>query len=146
MSLVTDKIFYSALKANSTLVQTVEGRIYNTAIPLPDDECLNEPVPYIIISFDGLGNTGYSKDNSYEGCTDEVKISIEVVANDREQLGELTTTIRQTVIDFFESDDHTQAELELIPNSYTFAASQVNYDADKPCYFQTLTYNCDTNP
>ena len=75
-----------------------------------------------------------------------MKISIEVVANDREQLGELTKTIRQTVIDFFESDDHTQAELELIPNSYTFAASQVNYDADKPCYFQTLTYNCDTNP
>lgn len=146
MSLVTDKIFYSALKANSTLVQTVEGRIYNTAIPLPDDECLNEPVPYIIISFDGLGNTGYTKDNSYEGCTDEVKISIEVVANDREQLGELTKTIRQTVIDFFESDDHTQAELELIPNSYTFTASQVSYDADKPCYFQTLTYNCDTNP
>ena len=145
MSLITDKVFYSALKSNASLLQAVGERIYNTSIPVPDDEIPNEPVPYIIISFDGMENTGFTKDNNYEGDTDNVKISVEVTAPDRETLGELTTTIRSTILDYFEDDTHDAETLQLIPRDYSFSASPIRYDSEKPCYYQTLTYQCDTN-
>ena len=30
------------------------------------------------------------------------------------------------------------------PEDYQFSASQVNYDPKKPCYWQILSYQCDT--
>lgn len=146
MSLITDKVFYNALRSNAALMEQVGGRIESTSIPVPDDQVNNEPVPYVIISFDGLQNEGFTKDNSYEGDTDKVQVSIDVTAQTRDELGDLMQTIRQTVIDYFEGIQKTDDDWPLIPNNYTFSASPVAYDSMKPCYFQTLTYNCDTNP
>jgi len=146
MSLITDKVFYNALRSNAALMEQVGGRIESTSIPVPDDQVNNEPVPYVIISFDGLQNEGFTKDNSYEGYTDKVQVSIDVTAQTRDELGDLMQTIRQTVIDYFEGIQKTDDDWPLIPSNYTITASPVAYDSMKPCYFQTLTYNCDTNP
>lgn len=146
MSLITDKVFYNALRSNAALMEQVGGRIESTSIPVPDDQVNNEPVPYIIITFDGLQNEGFTKDNSYEGDTDKVQVSIDVTAQTRDELGDLMQTIRQTVIDYFEGIQKTDDEWPLIPSNYTLTASPVAYDSMKPCYYQTLTYNCDTNP
>ena len=80
MSLITDKVFYNALLSSSELTALVGDRIYNTSIAVPDEDLLNEPVPYIIITFDGMQNEGLTKDNSFEGDTDKVQISIEITA------------------------------------------------------------------
>ena len=147
MSLITDKVFYNALRSNASLMEQVGGRIESTSIPVPDDKLLNEPVPYIIITFDGLQNEGYTKDNSYEGMTDKVKVSVEVAAQTRDELGDITQAIRDAVIAYFEDvEDHAWDDYDYVPNSYTFSASPVAYDSMKPCYYQTLTYDCDTNP
>lgn len=146
MSLITDKVFFNALMSNQSLVLKVGSRIENTSIPVPDDQLDNEPVPYIIITFDGLMNDESTKDSSFEGDNDKVQISIEVTANDREELGDLTTEIRRTIISYFESDDHEKDDYDLIPEDYDFSASNVVYDSTKPCFTQTLTYRCDTKP
>ena len=146
MSLITDKVFYNALRSNAELMARVEGRIESTSIPVPDEEFENTPLPYIIITFDGLQNEGHTKDNSFEGETDKVQVSIEVAADTRDELGDIMQTIRQTVIDYFESVEAGDDDWPLIPNNYTFTASAIGYDSMKPCYYQTLTYNCDTNP
>ena len=147
MSLITDKVFYNALRSNAALMAQVGGRIESTSIPVPDEEFLNEPVPFIIITFDGLQNEGFTKDNSFEGENDKVQVSIEVAAQSRDELGQIMTDIRQTVIDYFEDDEgHAWDDYDYIPTNYTFTASAVGYDSEKPCYYQTLTYNCDTNP
>jgi len=151
MSLITDKVFYAALKSNAELVGLVGDRIESTAIPVPDDEFLNEPVPFIIITFDGLQNDGFTKDNSYEGCEDTVQIGIEIDAENREQLGVIAEMVRATVISFFENytpptDPGAEDLTQLIPDNYTFSAGPIQYDPIKPCFFQTLTYNCDTTP
>ena len=147
MSLITDKVFYNALRSNAALMTQVGGRIESTSIPVPDEDFLNEPVPYIIITFDGLQNEGFTKDNDFEGDTDKVQVSIEVAAQSRDELGQIMTDIRKTVVDYFEDDEgHAWDDYEYIPTSYTFSASQVGYDSMKPCYYQTLTYNCDTTP
>lgn len=146
MSLITDKVFYNALRSNAALMEQVGGRIESTSIPVPDEEFDNVPVPYVIITFDGLQNEGFTKDNSFEGNEDKVQVSIEVAANTRDELGDIMQTIRQTVIDYFESVEAGDDDWPLIPNNYTFSASDIGYDSMKPCYYQTLTYNCDTTP
>lgn len=147
MSLITDKVFYNALRSNAELVALVGGRIESTSIPVPDDQLDNEPVPYVIITFDGLQNEGFTKDNDFEGDTDKVQVSVTVTARSRDELGNIMQMIRQTVIEYFEDEDgHAWDDYDYIPTNYTFTASSVEYDGDKPCYYQTLTYNCDTNP
>ena len=147
MSLITDKVFYNALRSNASLMAQVGGRIESTSIPVPDEELDNTPVPYIIISFDGLQNEGFTKDNDFEGDTDKVQVSIEVAAQSRDELGQIMTDIRETVIEYFEdTEGHAWDDYDYIPQNYTFTASAVGYDSMKPCYYQTLTYNCDTTP
>lgn len=147
MSLITDKVFYNALRSNATLMAQVDGRIESTSIPVPDEQLDNTPVPYIIITFDGLQNEGHTKDNSFEGETDKVQVGIEVAANTRDDLGEIMEAIRETIIEYFEdTDGHAWDDYQYIPTNYTLTASAIGYDGDKPCYYQTLIYNCDTNP
>lgn len=147
MSLITDKVFYNALRSNAELMTRVDGRIESTSIPVPDEKLDNTPVPYIIITFDGLQNEGYTKDNSFEGETDKVQVGIEVAANTRDDLGEIMQKIRETVIAYFEdTEDHAWDDYDAIPTNYTFSASAIGYDSMNPCYYQTLTYNCDTTP
>ena len=113
---------------------------------MPDDEFENTPVPYVIITFDGLQNDGFTKDNSFEGDTDRVQVCIVVAADTRDDLGDIMQAIRAIIIAYFEDgENHTYDDYDLVPNSYTFSAGQIGYDPDKPCYYQTLTYNCDTN-
>lgn len=147
MSLLTDKVFYNALKSNDDLVRALGDRIYSTAIPVPDEKYLNEPLPYCIIIFDGMQNEGYTKDNSFEGCQDKVQVSVEVVAESRDEVGSIMQTIRQTIIDYFEdTEGHIWDDYQYVPTNYTLQASSVAYDPQRPCYYQDLAYDCETNP
>ena len=38
MSLITDKVFYNALRSNTALMEQVGGRIESTSIPVPDEQ------------------------------------------------------------------------------------------------------------
>lgn len=142
MSLQTDIAFYHALSHNERLSELVGGRIYNTAIPLPDEDVMNVPVPYIIITFDGLTNDNESKDDPYEGDSDSVQIGVIVTAKWRETLGEIMQIVRDTIHDYFV--EHADEE-DIIPVDYALTASGVDYDSLKQCFWQTLNYQCDTN-
>ena len=145
MSLVTDIIFVKALQANAELMaQLPAGDVYNPSIPLPDEELDNAPIPFIIVSFGGLSNDQSSKDG-YEGYSDIVNISIDVVAKTRQQLGELADQVRSTIREYFENLSETDKYYDLVPNDYQFSAQDVQYDYRKPCYFQTLNWECDVN-
>ena len=145
MSLITDAIFVQALRSNSALMQQLaDGDVYNTTIALPDEELDNAELPYIIVSFDGFTNEGSTKDNAFEGDTDRVTVSIEVAAETRPQLGQIMQDVRSTILDFFD-ENFGEEGYELIPDDYQLRGSAVNYDSLKPCYYQVLTYDCDTN-
>lgn len=145
MSLQTDIIFVKALRANADLMkQLAAGDVYNTAIALPDEDLDNAPLPYFIVSFDGLTNDVETKDDPYEGDSDNVTISIEIAAKTRTELGQLAEAVRHQVHDYFVEADPTDDDFNLVPLDYQFSAQQVNYDQMKPCYWQVLSYQCDT--
>lgn len=148
MSLQTDIIFVKALRNNAELIsQLPAGNVYNTSIALPDEDIDNEPLPYIIVSYDGLNNQDTTKDSSYEGMTDMVTIGIEIAAKTRPQLAELAITVRKTIQDYFQEHvyDVGDEDYKLIPDSYQLQAQAVQYDSLKPCYWQQLIFQCVTS-
>lgn len=142
MSLATDIAFYHALSSNERLRGIVDNRIYNTAIPLPDEDADNAPIPYIIITFDGMTNDATTKDDPYEGDGDSVNISVLATAETRLALSDIMQIIRDTIHDYFVENGDTE---DIIPFDYQLSATPVQYDSWKPCYWQSLTYQCDTN-
>ena len=145
MSLITDQVFYNALRQNADLMAMVGGRIENTSIPVPDDDLANQPLPYIIITYDGMQNDGFTKDDDYEGNVDHVQISIEAAASDRETLGDIMQSVRATVKEYFANAEEGSDDYDLVPFGYALKATPVAYDSLVPCYYQTMQYECDTN-
>lgn len=147
MSLQTDIIFAKALKSNATLMAQLPARnVYNTAIALPDEEADNAPVPYIIVSFNGLNNQDTTKDSSYQGMTDAVTVGITIAARTRVELANLAISARQTIEQYLKAQRPGDEDYELVPREIQLQAQGVQYDSLKPCYWQELTYQCDTNP
>lgn len=140
MSLATDSIFVAALRGNSDLMDRIGSRLYSTAIPLPDEDADNVPVPYIIVTFDGLNNEQTTKDDPFESDEDSVNISILCAAANRESLAELMQEIRTTVYEYMLEQRRIGVYLV---DDYTLSADAVQYDSFKPCYWQTLRYVCD---
>ena len=138
MGLSTDSIFIAALSASEDIMEATGGRIYGTAIPLPDEDAENAPVPYIIVTFDSLQNGEMTKDDLYEGTEDKVQVSIEVVGQTLGQLHDMTQMVRDVILDYFRNNA-TAVE------DYTFSAQGIQYDSMKPCYWQVLSYQCEVN-
>jgi hypothetical protein len=148
MSLATDSIFIAAIQSNTELMEALgyeapeeeyegrPGRLYGTAIPLPDEDADNTPVPYIIVTFDGMNNQNQTKDDVYESNYDTVNIGVEVTGKTIDDLHELTQAVRDTILSYFR--DHETAIID-----YTFSADAIQYDSLKPCYWQTLRYQCE---
>ena len=125
MSLATDSIFIAAIQSNPALVERIGGRLYGTAIPLPDEDADNVPVPYVIVTFDGLNNQNQTKDDMYEGCYDTVNIGVEVTAKTLDDLLTLTQMVRDTILSYLRTNETAIMD-------YQFAAQQIQYDSLKP--------------
>ena len=138
MGLSTDSIFIYALSASEDIMQAVDGRLYGTAIPLPDEEADNVPVPYIIVTFNGLNNVDETKDDMYESDYDSVNIGIEVIGKTLGHLHDLTEMVRNVIHQYFVQNE-TPVE------GYQFSAQAVQFDSEKPCYWQVLNYQCYVN-
>ena len=147
MSLLTDIIFVKALRSNAELIERLPaGDVYNTAIALPDEEAENAPLPYIIVTFDGLNNQDTTKDDAFESESDSVQIGITICTGEREELGEMAVAVRTTIREYFREHygDETDDDFALIPDDIMLNAQGVQYDSMKPCFWQTLNYQCDT--
>ena len=144
MSLQTDKFFFRALKANADIMREVEGRIFNPARSTTDEN--EDRIPYIIVKMDGLTNDQGTKDD-VEGDTDTVQIGIMVVADNRDALAPLTDAVRQQCITYLHQveEDPNSPLKTIAPFDWVFSAEGVQYDPDKPCVYQILNYQCDTN-
>ena len=126
-----------AIQSDASLMQKIGGRLYGTAIPLPDEDADNVPVPYVIVTFNGLTNDQGTKDDRYESRYDKVEIGVEVTAKTLDDLHVLTEMVRDTILSYLRS--RTTAV-----DDYLFTAEGIQYDSMKPCYWQVLRYQCDT--
>ena len=119
-------------------MEATGGRIYGTAIPLPDEDAENTPLPYIIVTFESLQNGDQTKDDLYESSEDKVAIGVTVCASKLGGLHDLTQMVRDVLLDYFRNNA-TAVE------DYDFSAQARQFDSMKPCYWQVLSYQCEVN-
>ena len=152
MSLQTDLIFIAALQQSEDVAAVLGDRIYPTAIPRPDAEVQNEPVPYVIVTFEGIQPDEQTKDDDFDQEDETVQIGVTIVAETREKLANVSELVRRTIKEYFEKlkgtdpadlDEYDQEMLPLLPYSAKPSGGQITYDPDKPCSWMTLTYTCD---
>ena len=143
MSLNTDEIFYNALRTDTSIMRETKGEIHSTCIEVPPMEKDKTPLPYIIIMFDGGANDAITKDD-FEGEEDNVTVSVEISAKSRKTLGRLAEMAREAIHRYLCNIDESAPDFSLRPDDYQISFSPVSWDWTKPCYFQTLTYQCST--
>lgn len=136
-----DLFFHKALAECADLVEVTDGRIYNTARPDKDES--EDRLPYIIVTFDGATAGEDTKD---EVCAqlEHGTVSVLCVCETRADLANLTEMVYEAIAEELEEFEWDASQFDFCIFGCTPNASAVQYDPDKPCYFQKLTYNCDT--
>ena len=118
------------------------GRIVSTCFEVGPDEVDNTPLPCIIVTDDGTTNQPETKDTEWESWEDRVQASVEVDAESPKAVKQLCRQVRRAVARHI----RTMADEGLvIPSLESLQMSGVAWDWMKPCYHQTLTYNCITD-
>ena len=150
MGLLTDSFFIRAIKSNSELLAKLPaGDIYNNVAD-PDYDMENVELPYIIVNNDGGSEGDMTKDSWSESPEDKVNISILMVCRSRQELADMTLTVRKTISEFMQatwqriSEGTTEEGDEIAPIQYEFSFSDIAYIMDKPAHRQMFYYNCTT--
>lgn len=132
-----DEIIYAALTANETLSSETGGRIYSTCIEVPPTDDDNTPLPYIIIMEEPSQNDQGTKDSVWESNTDIVNVGVIVNATSPSEVKRLRKLVRAAIGSYVES------MTEDIPYLRQASRDGIAWDWTKPCYYDTLHYQCD---
>ena len=131
-----DEIIYAALNADETLA-SVAGGIHSTCVEVPPTEDDNTPVPYIIITDDPYTNDQGTKDDVWESGVDHVQASVIINASSPAEVKQLRRKIRHAIASYVASMESGQPYLTASSNE------GIAWDWQKPCYYDTLHYQCD---
>lgn len=135
-----DELFFNALMADADLVLAVSGRIESTCFEVSPDGEDNTQLPCIIVTDDGLTNQPTDKDVEWESSQDRVKASVEVSAKDPKDVKTLIRMVRKAIANYISS---LYDKGEDIPTLQSIQTNGVAWDWMKPCYHETITYQCD---
>jgi len=137
MAMELDEIFYYALTADETLTALVGSRIKSTCFEVPPTEEDNTPLPYIIITDDPYTNDVGTKDDVWEGSVDHAQASIIINASDPYEVKRIRRIVRHAIATYVAS------MTENIPYLTSASNEGIAWDWTKPCYYDTLHYQCD---
>lgn len=134
-----DEILYDALRADATLTEAVSGRIVSTCFEVSPDEKDNTPLPCIIVTDDGLQNATATKDDVWESTEDRVTASVEVDGRSPKEVKTLLRQVRHAIGSYITS---LAVQGEQTPCLESVQTTGVAWDWLKPCYHETISYQC----
>lgn len=132
-----DEIIYNALTADTQVMSAIGGRIKSTCIEVPPTDEDNTPLPYIIIAEESSQNDQGTKDDVWESDVDIVNVGVIVSATSPKAVKRLRRMVRKTIGSYIES------MTEGIPYLRSLSWEGIAWDWTKPCYYDTLHYQCD---
>ena len=132
-----DEIIYAALSADETIVQLTEGRIESTCFEEPPANTGNTSVPNIVIEESTGQNELGTKDTIWESNTDVPSVDITINALSKNEVQQLRRLVRKAISSYIESMTSS------FPLLRSLSWAGVQYDWTKPCYFDTLHYQCE---
>ena len=131
-----DEIIFNALTADQVLATETGGRIKSTCIEVPPTDDDNTPIPFIVIYESPSQNDTGTKDNVWESNVDIVNVGVEVNAISPREVQRLRKRIRSAVESYMES-------MESPPYLRSISWDGVQWDWTRPCYFDTIRYQCE---
>lgn len=137
-----DELLYNALRADSDLMQSVGSRIESTCFEVSPDEQDNTQLPCIIVTDDGLTSAPDTKDTEWESAEDRVQASVEIDGRDPKEVKSLVRKARRVIAAYV---CQLEAQGEDIPRLQSVQTNGISWDWMKPCYHETITYQCDVD-
>lgn len=136
-----DEILYNALVADATLTAYIGGqdRITSTCFEVSPDEQDNTPLPCIIVTDDGLQGGDSTKDDLWEPYEDNVQASVEVDAESPKEVKKIIRMVRRAIVVHINT---LAAQGKDIPHLVNVQTNGVAWDWMKPCYHETISYQC----
>lgn len=136
------KIIFDALCANNKLVQIVGGRIKSTCFEVPPMEQDNTPLPYIIITDDGLSAAQTTKDNEWMPYLFRVNVGVEIGAASSNEVWDIELKVMKAIADHMQNLAEQGIDTPYLNEVYP-QTEGIAWDWTKPCYFDTIHYQCD---
>lgn len=136
------KIIFDALCANNELVQIVGGRIKSTCFEVPPMEQDNTPLPYIIITDDGMSPSQTTKDNEWMPYLFRVNVGVEIGATSSNEVWDIELKVMKAIADHMQNLAEQGIDTPYLNEGYP-QTEGIAWDWTKPCYFDTIHYQCD---
>lgn len=136
-----DIIIYEALKSDSSLMEVVGGRVKSTCFEVSPEDKDNTPTPYIIVTDDGFVNNTGTKDTLWESGEDNVRVSIEIAAESKNEVTRIVKRCRKAISRYIRQMALSGENIPMLDNEYP-QSNGVAWDWTKPCYFTQLIYQC----
>lgn len=133
-----DDIFYEAIIADESLVAVVGERVTSTCVPIPPDQEDTTDLPYLIITDDPFTNDMATKDDEWESEVDKVQAGITINAESPAEVKRIRNMVRKAI------SEYVKAMAEP-PTLIALTNEGVQWDWQKPCYFDILHYQCEIN-
>lgn len=134
-----DEILYNALVADSDLMQIVGGRIKDVCFEVGLDGQDNVPLPSIVVIDSGSQEQPETKDCEWLPTEDSVQAGIEVSAESPAKVRQLIRRCRKAVAQYIAAMEEREEDT---PYLNSLQRDGVAWDWMKPCYFDTLRYQC----
>lgn len=133
-TIVADIAVVQALQGSSEIEELVSDRIFSTARPEKEEK--EDNIPYIIVTYEGMVPTNENKDYR-NGATDEERVNVLCVAEDRASLAALVNRARLDINEALDSPDYAVAYHIM---QFSESATAILYDWTVPCVYQSLQY------
>ena len=138
MTTSLDDIFYAAIKADEALVALTGDRIFSTCVPIPPDQQDATDLPFIIITDDPFQNELATKDDEWESDVDRVQAGIIINAESPAEVKRIRNMVRKAIGEYVQT-------LNEPPTLLSVSNEGTQWDWMKPCYWDTLHYQCEQN-
>ena len=133
-----DEILYNAVKADAALMEAVGGRVVSTCFEVSPDDKDNTPLPCIIINDDGRQAQPETKDSTWLLTDWKVQADIEVDADSPKEVDRLIEMANRAVAAYVATLPYADT-----PQLDSIQTQGKNWDWMKPCYYDTLHYQCE---
>ena len=137
-----DTIISKAITADTQLMKAVGNRVKSTCFEVSPDKQDNTQLPYIIIIDEGRMPSSSTKDDGWMPACWEVTASVEVCGRSKNEVDALVDLSMKAIANYVEQLSDAGQQVPVLNAEYP-QTQGVLWDWTKPCYFDTVRYQCD---
>ena len=137
-----DKLIFDAIVADEDLMQAVGGRVKSTCFEVSPDEQDNTPLPYIIVIDEGKAPAQTTKDDEWMPSQWRVGAGVEIGAKSPNEVDDLMMKAMKAIAEYISTIADQGEEIPWLNEGFP-QTQGVQWDWNKPCYWDIAHYQCD---